>query len=162
MPLMSFSRFTDQAALWYCRLGFAGLSPVMPGTCGTLVAAVLAPFVFLPLSVSLRLGVLGLVFVSGALAATRAERLLGQKDPGQVVVDELLGLWITILPFPTVTLPQMLAAVVLFRIFDMAKPWPVSASETWLPDGWGVMLDDAVAGGLALGCLAVIRWAQWL
>ena len=148
--------------LGFCRLGVAGLSPIMPGTCGTALACLLAPWCFLPLSPWARLGLLALLFVLGALAATRAEILLGRSDPGEVVIDELVGVWLVLLPFAytTESVPWdlLLLAFLLFRFFDMVKPWPVRASERWLPAGWGVMLDDVVAGCLALVCLTLLYW----
>ena len=108
----------DKLILAFCRLGFAGLSPIMPGTCGSALAAVLAPFLFIPLPFVARIVVLVLVFWIGGMAATRGEQILGYK--------------------------------VLFRIFDMWKPWPVHASESWLPGGYGIMIDDVMAGLQAL------------
>ena len=147
------------ATMAFCRLGVAGLSPVMPGTCGTLLAMLIAPLLFLPLSVPLRAVLLIVLFCLGALASSEAERILGKKDPGEVVIDELVGVWLAMLPFSSPGWQLMLAAFVLFRIFDMVKPWPIRASEKWLPDGWGIMLDDVVAGGITMGCLAVLHWA---
>ncbi|MBQ3059284.1 MAG: phosphatidylglycerophosphatase A [Desulfovibrio sp.] len=146
-------RVADHCILAFCRLGIAGLAPRAPGTWGTAMAALLAPWLFLPLAFGERLLTLSMVFILGALAATRAEKLLGRKDPGQVVIDELLGLWLALLPFATADLWLMTAAFILFRIFDIAKPWPVRASENWLPAGFGVMLDDALAGLWAMLCL---------
>ena len=137
----------DRLALGIARLGVAGLAPKGPGTCGSFVAVLLAPWCFMPLSLPWQLTVLTLVFFVGSWAAGRAEQILGEKDPGQVVVDELLGQWIAIMPLGAVANAwQLLAAFVLFRAFDIAKPWPIKASETWLPGGFGVMLDDLIAG----------------
>ncbi len=154
---MLFSKHVlDILSLGYCRLGIAGLSPVMPGTCGSFLAALLAPVLFLPLSLWGRLVFLGVVFWSGALAATRVERLLGCKDPGSVVIDELLGVWIALLPFRTPGWVQILVTFLLFRLFDIWKPWPVHASETWLPNGYGVMIDDAIAGLMTLIVMGIL------
>ncbi len=140
----------DKLILAFCRLGFAGLSPIMPGTCGSAVAAVLAPFLFLPLPFAARVVVLALVFWAGGIASSRAERILGCKDPGQVVIDELLGVWLVLLPFSDPGWMKIGIAFVLFRIFDMWKPWPVHASENWLPGGFGIMIDDVMAALQAL------------
>ncbi|RXE63601.1 phosphatidylglycerophosphatase A, partial [Muribaculaceae bacterium Isolate-002 (NCI)] len=137
-------RFRDACILAFCRLGVAGLAPKAPGTWGTALACLLAPFLFLPLGMGGRALVLLLLFVLGALAATRAEKLLGRKDPGEVVIDELVGVWLVLLPFAEPGFWLVAAAFVFFRIFDIAKPWPVRASENWLPDGFGVMLDDVL------------------
>ena len=87
---------------------------------------------------------------SGAWLATRGEQLLGRKDPGEIVIDELLGMWLVLLPFTRPGWGTIGLAFLLFRVFDMWKPWPVHASESWLPDGYGVMIDDVMAGLQAL------------
>lgn len=146
--------FSDNLALGIARLAVAGLSPKGPGTCGSLVAVLLAPWCFMPLSLLWQLAALTVIFFVGAWAAGRAEHILNEKDPGQVVVDELLGQWIAIMPLGAAINPwQLLAAFILFRTLDIAKPWPVKASEDWLPGGFGVMLDDLVAGLGAAGLL---------
>ena len=147
---------SDRLVLTFCRLGPAGLSPWAPGTCGTFEALVFAPFLFLPFGLAGRIVLLVALFVLGSLAATRAEALLGRKDPGEVVIDELVGVWIAILPFGF-SWTLMLAAFVLFRFFDILKPWPIKASENWLPDGWGVMVDDVVGGVMAMACLCALK-----
>ena len=149
----------ESVALWAARLGPAGLMPA-PGTAGSLVALILAPWLFLPLGPWARCGALVLLFFAGALAAGVAERILGRKDSGQVVIDELLGQWMTfaLLPQSTQGTPldiPLCVGFVLFRIFDIAKPWPVRRCETLLPGGYGIMLDDAAAGVLAGGLLTL-------
>lgn len=143
--------------LAFCRLGWAGCSPKAPGTVGTALACALAPFCFIPMSIPVRCGILIAIFVLGGFAATQAEKILGQKDPGQVVIDELVGVWLVLLPISTPSLREYIGAFVLFRIFDIAKPWPVKSSENWLPNGWGIMIDDVVAGCWALLCLEACR-----
>lgn len=140
-----------------CRLGVAGLAPFAPGTWGTALAAVLAPWCFMPLSFAWRAAVLVSVFVVGGMAASRVETVLGAKDPGQVVIDELLGLWIVLLPFPQASWKLIAVAFALFRVFDIIKLWPVRASENWLPGGFGVMIDDVLAGVQALLVLCLLR-----
>ena len=142
------------------RLGFelshlwlAGRSPVAPGTCGSAVAAVAAPFLFMPLPYWARACVLALLLPLGAWAAGCGEKVLGKKDPGGVVVDELAGQWLTYAPFAALSWWGILAGFILFRVFDIAKPWPVKRAETWLPGGWGVMIDDYVAGVFGMICL---------
>jgi phosphatidylglycerophosphatase A len=131
-----------------------------PGTAGSLVALLLAPWLFLPLGPWGRCGVLVLVFFLGAWAAGRAETLLGRKDPGEVVVDELLGQWLAyaLLPVHTQGSPldaALILGFVLFRILDIVKPGPIRRCETLLPGGFGVMLDDAAAGAMAACLLAL-------
>jgi len=149
---------TDKIILNTATLWIAGRGPKAPGTWGSLVAMLMAPFAFLPLSTGYRSIVLGAIFVLGSLAASRAETLLGKKDPGCVVIDELLGLWTTYLFFPQLSPLLLFIGFVLFRIFDIAKPWPIHASETWLPGGWSVMLDDAIGGLYAAICLGIVKF----
>lgn len=125
---------------------YVGKSPIAPGTFGSAAGMLLAPFCFLPLTMGMRcLALLG-IFILGSMAAGRVERSLQSKDPGQVVVDELLGQWLAYLPFVTLSWWGLLLGFVLFRVFDILKPAPVRHSETWLPGGWGIMIDDVVAG----------------
>lgn len=152
---------SDQWILCYCRLGIAGLAPKAPGTWGTLEACILAPFIFLPLGYTARIIFLIVLFITGGMAATRAEQILGQKDPGQVVIDELVGVWLVLLPFKNPSLLTIFLAFLLFRIFDITKPWPIKASEYWLPGGFGVMIDDVLAGVYALMALGAIRWVYF-
>lgn len=152
----------DRVALSIATLGPVGRLPLAPGTWGSAVALVAAPWLFVPLPLVARLGLLALVLAAGAWAASRAERVLGAQDPGCVVVDELLGQWAAFAPFHltgwTATMPwELLALFGLFRLFDIVKPWPIRAVERRVPGGLGVMLDDLAAGLLAAGVFAVIR-----
>ena len=151
-------RTLDTWILSFCRLGVAGLAPKAPGTWGTAMACLLAPYVFLPLTPGLRCLLLIALFVLGGIAATRAEHLLARKDPGEIVIDELVGVWLVLLPFTEPGFGLVLAAFVFFRLFDIWKPWPVHAAENWLPDGFGVMIDDVVAGVWALICVGLLHW----
>jgi phosphatidylglycerophosphatase A len=121
----------------------SGYSKFAPGTAGSLVGLVLfLPLVGRPWVV--QLAATSVVTVVGALAADRVAKLLGRKDPGLVVVDEVAGQWITFvsLPFTPVV---ALAGFVLFRAMDVVKPWPARALER-LPGGLGIMADDVAAG----------------
>ena len=145
-PLSLLDRFCLHAS----RLWIVGRVPVMPGTCSSAVALLLAPFLFLPLSFAARCVLLVAFFLFGSLITNKAERILGVKDPPELCIDEVLGMWLALTPFDEPSPWLMLTAFLLFRIFDIAKPWPVNASEHWLPGGFGIMLDDAVAGFLAM------------
>jgi phosphatidylglycerophosphatase A len=86
-------------------------------------------------------------------------------DHPAIVIDEIVGLWLAVL-IPLTLVPDaladgwlLLAAFLLFRLFDIAKPWPVSQLERTLPGGWGVVLDDLAAGAMAGLCLTVIATA---
>ena len=157
--------FLDKAILHFARLDPSGLSPKAPGTAGSFFSVLLAPFLFLPFSLPVRLALLAAIFVLGALAATRAEVLLGRKDPGCIVIDELVGQWIAMLFLGSFSADStwrdaafLLVPFVFFRIFDIWKPWPVHASESWLPNGWGIMIDDVFAGLWALACTCLVHY----
>ena len=95
------------------------------------------------------------VTVAGTWAAHRAERAIGTKDPGVIVIDEVAGMILSVLVVPR-TPAALASAFVLFRIFDVWKPFPADRSQA-LPGGIGVMADDLVAGAYALGVLVIAR-----
>jgi phosphatidylglycerophosphatase A len=129
---------------------------VAPGTVGTLGAVPLwwalsaLPRPVLPIAIVL----LGLV---GVAAARRAGQYWGVVDASAIVVDEVVGYLVTVSLVPF-SWPTAAAGFVLFRLFDVAKPWPVSVFDR-IKSAWGVMLDDVAAGLYAMAILAaVIRW----
>jgi phosphatidylglycerophosphatase A len=91
----------------------------------------------------------------GVPAATIAARESGRHDPGFVVIDEVAGQWITLL-FCPVDWRHGLIALILFRLFDISKPFPIRRLED-LPEGWGIVFDDVAAGLYALGVAALLR-----
>jgi phosphatidylglycerophosphatase A len=92
-------------------------------------------------------------------AATIVARESGRKDPQIVVADEAVGQWITLIAAPA-GWEYALIGLVLFRLFDITKPSPIRKIE-FLPEGWGIMLDDVAAGIYALICLQLIHhWLQ--
>jgi len=124
----------------------AGYAPVASGTVGSAIALVLLwliPFTLTALTVSLVV-----VVAAGLWAGGRVERVLGQKDPGIIVVDEVAGMMLSVLLLPR-TVPVLLVAFVLFRLFDVWKPFPARESQA-LTGGLGVMIDDLIAGAYAL------------
>lgn len=150
----------DRVALLISGLGPIGKIPYASGTWGSAVAALAAPVLFLPLSGFWRIVFLAVLFVVGSITATRTEILLQRKDPSHVVIDELVGQWITYLPFAALPPLELAAGFFLFRAFDILKPPPVRASENWLPAGYGVMIDDVLAGIYAGICLALFHWLR--
>jgi phosphatidylglycerophosphatase A len=139
----------------------AGLGKPGPGTWGS-VAAVLvwAAFGWLacPSPHMLLLVLLAGIVLSiglGVPAATIAARESGRHDPQFVVIDEVAGQWIALL-FSPVDWRHALIALVLFRLFDITKPFPARQLES-LPEGWGIVFDDVAAGLYALGIASLLR-----
>jgi phosphatidylglycerophosphatase A len=127
--------------------------PLAPGTAASALTALALGIV--PVSFAGVVAFFLVVTAVGLWAAHRAERLLGGKDPGAIVIDEVAGMTLSVLLFP-LTPAVLVVGFVLFRLFDMAKPFPARASER-LPGGAGVMADDLIAGLWALGVLAALR-----
>ena len=101
------------------------------------------------------------VTVLGTWAAGEAERALGGgKDPGAIVIDEVAGMMLAVLVVPP-TLAIIAVAFLLFRVFDVTKPFPANVSQR-LRGGSGVMMDDLIAGLSALALVELARWAGWL
>jgi len=124
-----------------------GYFPYGPGTVGTLAAVLMAAAAHSYLGAGrITFLVATLIMLAPAIwSATQTERLLKREDPGLVVVDEVLGLWVTLLGATSLTWKSFTAAFVLFRIFDIWKPWPVRRFED-LPEGTGIITDDLAAG----------------
>lgn len=147
-------------AIWIATAGGAGYSPFAPGTAGSVVGlAIVMGLARLPLDrfwASVVLGaVSGLLFAIGVWAAGEAERFFGCVDPGQVVIDEVMGQVLTFLLLPHPTWKWLLVGFLLFRAFDVLKPFPAREAER-IPRGWGIMVDDAVAGLYALAVLTAL------
>ena len=133
---------------------YSGKIPFAPGTWGSAFA--LIPWYFCRgLSLANYLIVLAALFVVGFLTAGSAEKILDRPDPGCIVIDEILGIFITLTLAPNHPVAWLLGFV-LFRIFDVLKPFPVSWLDTHLHGGIGIMMDDVMAGIYALVCLQLI------
>lgn len=132
----------------------SGLSPKAPGTAGTLVAVVCFPLLAL-LPVAVYLSLLVVVVVAGVGICGYAARKLGVHDHSGIVWDELAGFWLAMTAFPA-SWPWLLAGFVLFRFFDIVKPWPISWLDKNVSGGLGIMLDDLVAGALTWVVLTLI------
>jgi phosphatidylglycerophosphatase A len=139
----------------------AGFGKPGPGTWGSVGALLiwLVAALFLHLAQqTLTLWLLGGIAVTlllGIPAATIAARESGRKDPGFVVIDEVIGQWIALLG-SRANWRDALIAMVLFRIFDITKPFPVRQLEK-LPEGWGIVFDDVAAGLYALGVASLLH-----
>jgi phosphatidylglycerophosphatase A len=139
----------------------SGLLKPAPGTWGSLAAlllwAALAMGAHAPASTVLIALIAGIIvsIAIGVPAASIAARESGRKDPGFVVIDEVAGQWIALLGSPA-DWKHGLIALVLFRLFDITKPFPARQLEA-LPEGWGIVFDDVAAGLYAWGVAAILR-----
>jgi len=140
----------------FLAFGFgSGLSPFAPGTMGTLVAI---PFIF-PLKA---LGAPGfwvamvLLFLLGVQMCGSVSRKLGVHDHGGIVWDEMIGFWLSA-AFVPLQWPWLLAAFLLFRFFDILKPWPIRQLDKKVGGGFGVMIDDVVAALFTVLILAGLQ-----
>ena len=126
----------------------AGYAPVASGTVGSFVTVV--AIWLLPVTRLRILVALVVVTVVGVWAGSRVERALGRKDPGVIVIDEVAGMLLSVLLLPLpATIPVLVTAFLLFRLFDIWKPFPARESQV-LTGGLGVMVDDLIAGFYAL------------
>jgi phosphatidylglycerophosphatase A len=149
--------------LFISTCGYLGYVPVAPGTFGS--AAGLAVFAAVRWSGSpaLELAVIILLFTVGVWSASAAEKHFGGVDPAPVILDEVVGMLIT-LAFIPVSITGAIVGFLLFRLFDVVKPWPANRLEG-LHGGLGVMADDAMAGvygNVAMRLLVVVLPAGWL
>ena len=137
----------DKLAVLIATLCGAGFLTKAPGTVGSVIAALISAFI------NVNIYAILLIIILGVWASCRAEQILGsgyakEHDPGCIVIDEAVGVWFAVLFLPKAFI---IPALVLFRIVDILKPWPVYLFER-LPSGWGIMADD-IAGGIIVNLL---------
>jgi phosphatidylglycerophosphatase A len=133
---------------------YSGYLPKAPGTWGSLVGVLLV-FLLNALSLQIYLSVIAGLFIVGSFVAGEAEKILDNRDPGVVVIDEIVGMLITMIAVPVTPLTMVLGFI-LFRVFDIAKPFPVNFFDQHFHGGLGIMLDDVVAGIYSLIIMQLI------
>jgi phosphatidylglycerophosphatase A len=143
-------------AVFIATVGYCGYFPFAPGTVGSAAGLVVYLLVWWTGSPLVEVGLIAAVFAAGVWAGTIAERYFGGIDPGPIVIDEVLGMLVT-LAFIPVGWSGALAGFVLFRIFDVIKPYPAGRFEA-LHGGLGVMADDAMAAVYANLTLRLVIW----
>jgi len=145
------------AAFWFATVGGTGLVPRMPGTAGTVVGVLLwYCTTLLPHSLFLQVVLFACLFVIGLWASSSFERQFNRKDPSEVVIDETAAVLITFfgLPFSWFA---CITGFILFRIFDIIKPFPINRLER-IKGGWGIMIDDVAAGIFSLIILRILLY----
>jgi phosphatidylglycerophosphatase A len=143
----------SRLALAVATVGGVGYAPVAPGTVAS--ALTVAALWLLPFSRSALVLFFVIVTVVGTWAADRAERAIGGKDPGAIVIDEVAGMTLSVLTLP-LTPAVLVVAFFLFRVFDVLKPFPAGRSQA-IPGGVGVMVDDLIAALYALVLVSAAR-----
>ena len=149
-------------AVFLATAAYTGYFPVAPGTVGSAVGLAVYAAVWWTGSPLVEVAVILLLFAAGVWAGTVAERYFGGIDPGPIVLDEVVGMLIT-LAFIPVGWPAALAGFFLFRVFDVIKPFPAGRLEK-LHGGLGVMADDAMAAVYANVSLRLLMalFPSWL
>jgi len=144
----------DHIVLLLATGTYLGNSKRAPGTLGTLWGV---PLAYLIYKAGLTSGaiILGVSIILAIMLSSRASRLIGKKDPGSVVADEIVGFAVAIFAFPFTPI-NVILAFILFRIFDILKPFPVSYLDKHIGGGLGIVLDDLAAGVMASIVLTII------
>ena len=145
-----------RVAIFIATVAYGGLFPFAPGTVGSAAGLVVYLLVWWTGSPVVEVALILAVFAVGVWSGTVAERHFGGVDPAPVVIDEVLGMLIT-LAFIPVGLSGALTGFVIFRIFDVIKPFPAARLER-LHGGFGVMADDAMAAIYSNLALRVVLW----
>lgn len=143
-------------AVFLATVAYCGYFPIAPGTVGSAAGLIVYLAVWWSHSTIVEVGLIAITFAVGTWAATHAERYFGGIDPGPVVIDEVLGMLIT-LAFIPVGWSAALAGFFLFRIFDVIKPYPANRLEHF-HGGFGIMADDAMAGVYANLALRLVMF----
>jgi phosphatidylglycerophosphatase A len=143
-------------AILLATFGYVGHFPIAPGTAGSAAALVLYVLLRWTGSPLMEGGVVVLLLIAGIWAGSAAERHYGREDPGYVVIDEVVGMLVTLLFIP-LTWTGVLLGFFLFRLFDILKPPPARQLEH-LHGGFGIMLDDVVAGLFGNLALRLMIW----
>ncbi len=149
-------------AVFLATAGYTGYFPIAPGTVGSAVGLAVYGVVWWMQSTAFEIALIVVLFAAGVWAGTVAERYFGGIDPGPIVLDEVVGMLITLALLP-VGVSGAVAGFVLFRVFDVIKPFPAARFEK-LHGGLGVMADDAMAAiyaNLSLRLLIAVS-AGWI
>jgi phosphatidylglycerophosphatase A len=133
----------------FIAYGFgSGLVPKAPGTVASVLGAILHWWLLSQLSIEIQISIIVGAFGLGVVVSNQVERKLGHHDHGAIVWDEFVGVWIALLASGGTVWGTVLGFA-LFRLFDIAKPWPISVLDRRVGGGLGVMIDDVAAGIVA-------------
>ena len=154
---LDFKHPATWAATWFGT----GLIQPAPGTWGT-IGAVPFGIILMMIGGTPALIIASIiVFIVGLWAAKHFERMVREKDSGMIVIDEVVGLWIAFIP-ALLTPASIGIAFLLFRFFDIIKPFPISWLDKRVNGAFGVMIDDVLAGVFAAFVMIGLRYAGWI
>lgn len=146
----------------FLALGFgSGLAKFMPGTFGTLAAVPLVLISATSLDVSSYIALTLIVSVMGIVLCGKTAQDMQVHDHSAIVWDEVAGLFITLIAVP-ISWQTMVLGFLLFRLFDIVKPWPISFVDKHVHGGFGIMLDDIIAGVFALTTMHLVLYFNWI
>ena len=144
-------------AVVVCTFGYIGYFPVAPGTAGSVAGLVLYGLLrWLQAPPAVEAAVIALLFGIGVWSGTHAERYFGSTDPGPGVIDEVVGMLITLFLLPA-TWGIAIAGFFVFRVLDVVKPFPARRFES-LHGGMGMMADDVMSALYANGAMHILLW----
>jgi phosphatidylglycerophosphatase A len=132
-------------SFWLASVFGLGKAPVAPGTVAALIAGIPCFLAAGRFPWQIQLIFAGAVFWIGWVVSGKTERELDRTDPGEIVIDELCG-YLVAMTGHVVSFPSILTGFLLFRLFDIWKPWPIRSVETKLTGGAAIMIDDVLAG----------------
>jgi len=154
---------TPQFYLFIATWFGVGKLPKAPGTWGSLAAIPFWFFFLHPLGIEPYFAALVAVTFLGWFASYEILKKTDEKDPHYIVIDEVVGMWIALIP--AATLQEVILAFVLFRLFDIWKPWPISWADQLEGSpgltAWAVMLDDIIAGFITLLLILLLKVIIW-
>lgn len=156
---MTESNFKAPFSQLFATFFGVGLLPGAPGTYGSVACLPLLWFLG-TLDYSIRIPIFLVVAVLSVLWSERAGRAFGEEDCQKIVIDEVVGVWIPLVWLPEPSIVLFVVGLIAFRLFDITKPGPVGWCDRNIKGGLGVMMDDVVAGFIALPVVALV-WFQW-
>lgn len=143
-------KFVTQKFSHFLAFGFgAGLTPRLPGTAGTAIGLVLYLVLSSFVSMPAMLAIAAAGFIVGTWASGATEKSLAAADHGGIVIDEIIAFWLVLVFIPQ-TPWWFASAFLLFRLFDIVKPWPIRFFDRHTPGGFGIMFDDLLAASYTL------------
>lgn len=144
---ISIQKFKLGISRFIATFFYIGYFPIAPGTFASIFTAVLI-FIIPTIPIYLQLAIIILILLIGKFTSAYLEKELNIDDPGFIVIDEVLGMLIAVFALPKL-ISVIIVGLIFFRIFDIWKPWIIDDIQT-AKNGWGVMLDDLIAGSFAL------------